>query len=352
MRNISQKQKIVSSYPELELCDNGDFKIKSNLVEKYEIIDVHCHLFNGLSELFPSLLQKEKFNPNQSLMDLSCFPYSLKLFDLNEVYFTKCPAKLLSLDGIKTRIKLFSGALVLNYSTVDRIIEDMNSNHIQKAVVQQINPKNKSCAETIDEIVRSNDRLYTFGSIHPFDDDISEKINSYMKREIKGWKLNPHIWGVPIDCEESISLLKELAKTKLPIMSCSGIGLPKEMMNSAIPTKKTKTEVLTQQLNKFEKVLSNIPDVTFILAHSGCYDFEYIADLMMKFPNTYTDISVQPSRNIKKLIDKIGSERILFGTDYPFVTQAFSILSVLRATDNEKERTDIFSRNAKKVINL
>jgi len=25
--------------------------------------------------------------------------------------------------------------------------------------------------------------------------------------DIKGWKLNPHIWGVPIDCEESIILL-------------------------------------------------------------------------------------------------------------------------------------------------
>lgn len=104
----------------------------------------------------------------------------------------------LRVDGITTRIKLFSGALVLNYATVDRLIMDMEANHIQRAVVQQINPPNKNCVEVMDNIVKNNDRLYTFGSIHPFDDNILAKIDNYMKMDIKGWKLNPHIWGVPI----------------------------------------------------------------------------------------------------------------------------------------------------------
>lgn len=160
-------------------------------------------------------LKKEE---NVSLMDMSCFPFSPGLFDLDKIYFTKCPTKLFSADGIKTRIKLFSGALVLNYATVDRLIIDMDANHIGKAVVQQINPPKKSCAKVMDNIVKNNDRLYTFASIHPFDANIPAKIDNYMKMDIKGWKLNPHIWGVPIDCDESIALLKELAKTRLPMM--------------------------------------------------------------------------------------------------------------------------------------
>lgn len=352
MYHNGKKQQIVSDNPELLLCENGDFKIKADLVEQYEIIDMHCHIFRGLSQLFPSFLQKQKFNKNISLMDMSCFPFSLGLFDLNKIYFTKCPTQLLSVDGIKTRIKLFSGALVLNYATVDRLMMDMEANHIQRAVVQQINPPNKSCVEVMNNIVKNNDRLYTFGSIHPFDDNILAKIDNYMKMDIKGWKLNPHIWGVPIDCDESIGLLKELAKTKLPIMSCSGIGLPKEMLNSAVPTKKTRKEVMTQHLPKFEKALDCISDTTVILAHSGCFDFGYMIDIMKKHPNTYTDISVQPSGNIKELIKEIGSERVLFGTDYPFVTQALSILSVLRATDDEQERINIFSKNAKTLLGI
>lgn len=352
MNHNIEKQQIESENPELVLCENGDFKIKEDLVERYEIIDMHCHIFSGLSQLFPSFLQVQKYNENVSLMDMSCFPFSMSLFDLNKIYFTKYPTKLFSADGIKTRIKLFSGALVLNYATVDRLMMDMDANHIRKAVVQQINPQKKSCAEEMDSIVRKNDRLYTFGSIHPFADNILAKIDGYMKMNIKGWKLNPHIWGVPIDCKESIALLKELSNTQLPIMSCSGIGLPQEMLATNVPTKATKKEVMTQHLPKFEKVLNCIPDATVILAHSGCYDFEYSVDLMKKFPNTYTDISIQPAANIKKLVSEIGSERILFGTDYPFVTQAFSILSVLRAIDNEHDRTNIFCKNAKKILGI
>ncbi|MBP3604176.1 MAG: amidohydrolase family protein [Lachnospiraceae bacterium] len=352
MRYGSEKQKILINNPELLLCDNGDFKIKSELVEKYEIIDMHCHLFKGLSQLFPAFLQKEKYNDNQSLMDLSCFPFSMELFDLEKIYFTKCPTKLLSVNGIKTRVKLFSGALVLNYATEDRLIKDMDANHIHQSVVQQINPANKSCANDMDNIVKNNNRLYTFASIHPFDDNISAKIDQYIKMDIKGWKLNPHIWGVPIDCDQSITLIKELAKTSLPIMSCSGKGLPMEMLNSAVPPKQSKRETMMQQLSKFEKVLERIPEAKLILAHSGCFDFESITHVMKKYPNTYTDISVQPAGNIAKLIKEIGSEKILFGTDYPFVTQAFSILSVLRATKDEQERINIFSQNAKKLLNI
>ena len=100
------------------------------------------------------------------------------------------------------------------------------------------------------------------------------------------------------------------------------------------------------------KVINNIPNATFILAHSGCFDFDYMTSILKEFPNTYTDISVQPSKNIRKLIDSVGSSRLLFGTDYPFVSQAFSIVSVLRATELEQDRNNIFSNNAKQLLKI
>jgi len=99
MHHNREKLQIVSDNPELVLRENGDFKIKADLVERYKIIDMHCHIFSGLSQLFPSFLQKEKFNKNISLMDISCFPFSLGLFDLEKIYFTKCPTTLFSVDG-------------------------------------------------------------------------------------------------------------------------------------------------------------------------------------------------------------------------------------------------------------
>lgn len=352
MIQVSKKKKyiILSENQELELTPNGDFIIKKEFAENYEIIDFHCHLYEGLFKLFPPFLQKKKTAYNKALMDLSCFPFSIDLFDLNKIYFSGCPTKLFSLDGIQTKIKLFTGAFVLNYATTEKLLEDMDNNYVSKAVIQQINPPNKNSADIMEEIVLQNERLYTFGAVHPFDENIDSKIKHYMNLHIKGWKINPHVCGFPIDCDKSLALIEKLSRTGLPILCCSGLGLPQDVLLTNIPSKQTKKDMLNQKLDKYEIVLDTFPNITFILAHSGCFEFEKMVDLLKKHQNVYTDISIQPAKHIKTLINEIGYERILFGTDYPFVTQAFSILSVLRATNNENERTFIFSKNAKRLL--
>lgn len=352
MRYKKKKYTILSENGELELTENGDFIIKKDLVENYQIIDFHCHSFEGLCQLFPPFLQKGKTNYNKSLMDLSCFPFSMNLFDLNKVYFSDCPTKLFSVDGFKTKIKLFTGVFVLPPATIEKLLIDMKNNGISKAVIQQISPPNKNSADIMEEIVSKNEQLYTFGSVHPFDENIDCKIEHYMNLHIKGWKINPHVCGFSIDCEESLALIEKLSKTGLPILCCSGLGLPQEVLLTNIPSKQMKQDVLNQSLDKYKIVLDTFPNTTFILAHSGCFEFENMINLLKNHQNVYTDISIQPTEHIKMLIEQIGSERILFGTDYPFVTQAFSILSVLRATKNEDERTLIFSKNAKRLLRV
>ena len=350
MRLQKEKQQIMMDNPELALCENGDFKIRPEYIEGYEIIDSHCHIFRSVYHLFPSILQRERDDHTVAMIDKSCFPFSMRLFDMNKIYYSGCPVSLWSADGIKTRVKLYIGALVLNYATVERLLRDMDANGISKAVILQINPPGKSCIEDMEEIVTGNPRLCTLASIHPYDTDIPDKIERYMKMHIKGWKLNPHIWGVPIDCKETTALLKELSKTGLPILSCSGTGLPKETLASSLLSKKMKQEMKTQRLDKFRSVLDTIPDTVFIMAHSGGYDFEEMIRIMKEFPNTYTDISLQPADHVKSLIEEIGSNRMMYGTDYPFVSHAFSILSVLRATKNEDDRRNIFCNTVKRVL--
>lgn len=351
MKYKKQKNSILSDNKELELTSNGDFIIKKDLVENYEIIDFHCHSYEGLYQLFPLFLQRKKTNYNKSLMDLSCFPFSMDLFDLNKIYFSSCPTRLFSFNGFKTKIKLVTGALVLNYATIGKLLNDMDNNGISKAVILQINPPNKNSANMMEEIVTQNERLYTFGSIHPFDKNIDDKINHYKNLHIKGWKINPHVCGFSIDCKKSLALIEKLSKTGLPILCCSGLGLPQEVLSTHIPSKRTKKDVRNQSLDKYKIILDMFPNTTFILAHSGCFEFDKMVDLLKNHQNVYTDISIQPTEHIKILIEEIGAERLLFGTDYPFVTQAFSILSVLRATRNEEERISIFSKNAKKILN-
>ena len=52
MRHKKKKYAILAENEELELTSNGDFIIKKDLVENYEIIDFHCHSYEGLCQLF------------------------------------------------------------------------------------------------------------------------------------------------------------------------------------------------------------------------------------------------------------------------------------------------------------
>ena len=113
-------------------------------------------------------------------MSLSCFPFSIDLFDINKICYSDFPTKLFSPNGLNTKVKLFTGVFVLNYATTERLLKDMDNNCITKAVIQQINPPNKNSADIMAEIVTQNERLYTFGAIHPFDENIDSKINHYI----------------------------------------------------------------------------------------------------------------------------------------------------------------------------
>lgn len=108
----------------------------------------------------------------------------------------------------------------------------------------------------------------------------------------------------------------------------------------------------TQNINRFYNVLKAIPDMTFIFSHGGIYQTNELIELMKLYPNTYVEISTQPRENTKILINKLGSERILYGTDYPAFNHAFSIVSVLRATVSDNERKNIFAENAKRLLKI
>ena len=65
----------------------------------------------------------------------------------------------------------------------------------------------------------------------------------------------------------------------------------------------------------YEKVVSDFPNVTFILAHGR--PINDTIELMKKYPNVWCDTAFMPTENIVKLCDEKLSNHVLLGTDYP-----------------------------------
>ena len=99
------------------------------------------------------------------------------------------------------------------------------------------------------------------------------------------------------------------------------------------------------------------PNTTFVAAHPGEYgDFMRHIERMKKHDNYYLDLSgygVFREGMLRRAIDEVGADRILFGSDYPTCTMAMYVGSVILdelITDTEKEK--ILYLNAKRLLKL
>lgn len=347
------KESILTDLPELELTEFGDFIIKKELIKDYDIIDFHCHLFCSIESMVPRIFRSSNIDYNKSFFDLSCYPIATKFFDFDKVLYTDYPSRMFSLDGLKLAYEIsgLGGFLdALKKSTPERLIRDMKLNNIKKSVVLQINKNGSQSSDEINNINSKYKELITFGSIDPDDKDMMLKFEKALTSDIKGWKLAPHISGVDIDSPQSIKLLQLYKETNLPIISCSGLAFPLDMIWK-IP-KKLKKSIMTQDISRFDRVLKEVPNIKFVFAHGGLYQTDELIEIMKKHPNTFVEISTQTSANIQKLINAVGDERIMYGTDYPAFNHCMSLLSVLRATESESARRNILYNNAVELLNI
>lgn len=350
---IRTKQDILDIFPELELTSFGDFIVRKEYVQDYEIIDFHTHTFPGVAGMLPAPLRWEMDDDQASFFELSCYPGNISFFDINKVGYRSWPESLWSPSGLKTAADLlgFNGVMSLARNASNkRLARDMKLGSVSYAVVLPISSIHANSTSLLLERILGYEQLFPFASLHPLESDIEVKIETYVAKGARGFKINPHIQKVNFDDERMIELLKRLAKTRLPIISCSGLALPIPYLRQF--PRSIRRGVETQNLNRYEKVLCQMQDHVFIFAHGGIEQTEELIVLMKKFPNTFTDVSTQTSENIRRLIEEVGSHRLLFGSDYPFFNQAFPIVSVLRATDNQQDRRAIFSGNARKLLGL
>jgi predicted TIM-barrel fold metal-dependent hydrolase len=103
----------------------------------------------------------------------------------------------------------------------------------------------------------------------------------------------------------------------------------------------------------FDAVLRSYPSVTVQLAHLGIGAENDVAALTSRYPNVVTDTSMQIGHmrpdEIVTTIRRIGTDRVLFGTNYPLVDQVACAAAFEALPLTEAERHEIGYANASRV---
>ncbi len=95
------------------------------------------------------------------------------------------------------------------------------------------------------------------------------------------------------------------------------------------------------------------PNARWVMGHSGGpMGSRRAVEVAREVPNTYLDITLSmcPARQIEYFVREVGAERVLFGTDNPFIDPRPQVGRVALADVSPEDKAAIFGGNARRFI--
>lgn len=227
--------------------------------------------------------------------------------------------------------------------TVSTLLKEAELAGIDHCIVQSVatTPKQvSSINHFIASAVAGSDGKFTgFGTLHPDSEDMTADVEEIIRLGLKGVKLHPDIQKLKIDDYRMLKLY-ELCEGRLPILIHTG----DKRYDFSNP-------------NRMMPILDIYNNLTVIGAHFGGWSiWEEATEKLSKYKNFYVDCSsslyaLTPEK-AKELMQAYGTNRVLFGTDYPMWKPKEEIERFLQIELTEKEREDILYNNAAKLLNI
>jgi hypothetical protein len=112
--------------------------------------------------------------------------------------------------------------------------------------------------------------------------------------------------------------------------------------------------VFEEELSFTESFVRKTKNLKIIIPHLGMLGGNPIDFLstFKKRENVYFDTALASSDTVMRFIEKIGHERILFGSDIPFGTMKRELEKVLSLPIEDEKKEWILSKNLKRLIRL
>jgi hypothetical protein len=108
-------------------------------------------------------------------------------------------------------------------------------------------------------------------------------------------------------------------------------------------------------LDLFTGVARDYPDINWLMGHSGGPFAGYHAvEIARELPNVFLDLTISscPARQIEFFVEQVGSERVIFGTDNPFIDPRPQIGRIFLADITREDMVNIVGRNVRKYISF
>ena len=199
----------------------------------------------------------------------------------------------------------------------------------------------KSINEFIARTVADGDGVFTgLGTLHPDSPDIRGDVRHLMELGLHGIKLHPDIQQFKIDDYRCLKIYELCEEYNLPILMHTG----DKRYDFSNP-------------NRLIPILEIYTGLTIIGAHLGGWSiWEEASEQLKGIPNLYFDCSstfyAVPPETAKRLILMLGTDRVMWGTDYPMWEPKAELEAFFSLGLSDEDNRRILSENAKRIYGI
>jgi hypothetical protein len=334
----------LADLPYFELDESGT--LRCTVEDLPPVLDIHAHL--GMSLLFaPQLDLQAKHERIEHLLDWEDDDPDA-LLDLDMYIngnFTPADLRELQYDSVT---QLLWGSRKAAMHTVPNLVAEMDATKVTQAMILPIafglpfgDDLTDVFMQAIDE-AGAGERLLPGASVHPSDSHAAEKLARYAAAGARMVKLHPAMGRYFPDDESMFPIYRACDELGLPVIFHGGrAGIePKSMHKYTL-------------MRHYEGAFRAFPNVQFVLGHAGARDAEDAIKLADRHPNLWFDSHGQGVTMLSRMLDEIGSERLLYGTDWPFYHLASALAKVLLVTEGRPtDRYNLLYGNAARLLKL
>lgn len=226
-------------------------------------------------------------------------------------------------------------------STLRRVAAEAGIDHCVIQSVATSPHQVKSINEFIARTVEEGGGVFTgLGTLHPDSEDMKGDVLHLMDLGLRGVKLHPDIQAFKIDDYRCLRIYELCEEYGLPILMHTG----DKRYDYSNP-------------NRLKPILEIYTGLKVIGAHLGGWSiYEQASEELKGIPNLWFDCSSTfywlDKNKAKEIIYKLGTDRVLFGTDYPMWEPKRELDTFLSLGFSPEDEERILSLNAKALFGI
>lgn len=216
------------------------------------------------------------------------------------------------------------------YKDEQEFIARLDRVGVEKILVSRTGTNQPYSNDIILDLMRKfPDRVLGYAVGYPEDDRIGiDEVIRCIENGMSGVKMHSGM-GIPYDDKRFDSIWRYADEHRLPVLLHTW-----------------------GDLDTYERVFSDYPDAQILAAHAGAVNPRQYVDFARRYPNIILELCYSRSRYgvVEYFVREVGAERIVWGSDLPWMDITQQIGKVAFADISEDDKRQILVENPRRIL--